>query len=188
MYVSSWYFFALLVCCAIICALALRSNNEHMLVLRNDVYTADKNNTNVQASLEKLQAYVTSHMNTDLSAGPDPVYPPIQLKYTYERLVQAQSNAISQSNSQLYTQAQDYCQQLDPTDFSGHNRVPCIEQYVETHSADAQNIPDALYEFDFISPTWSPDLAGLSLIATIVAAILFATNFAYRQWFKRRIA
>jgi hypothetical protein len=159
-----------------------------MLVLRSDVYSADKNDKNVQASLDKLQSYVTSHMNTDLSAGPDPVYPPIQLKYTYQRLVQAQSNVISQSNSQLYTEAQTYCQQLNPTDFSGHNRVPCIEQYVETHSADAQNIPGSLYEFDFISPTWSPDLAGWSLFASIIAAILFASNFAYRQWFKRHIS
>jgi preprotein translocase subunit SecF len=159
-----------------------------MIELRAKVYAADQSNTNIQGSLEALQAYVTAHMNTNLSAGPDPVYPPIQLKYTYARLVQEQSEAVQQTNAQLYTAAQQYCQTLDPTDFSGHNRVPCIEQYVETHNAVAQPIPDSLYEFDFISPTWSPDLAGWSLVASILAAILFVVSFIFTRWFKREVA
>lgn len=172
-HVRPWYFLALTVVCATVCAFALRANNEHMIKLRNAVYTADQNNTNVQGALTTLQAYVTAHMNTDLSAGPDPVYPPIQLKYTYDRLVAAESAAAAQSNTVLYTNAQAYCEQLDPTDFSGHNRVPCIEQYVETHDTLLPTIPDALYKFDFISPTWSPDLAGWSLVATILSALLW---------------
>jgi hypothetical protein len=186
--VKPWYSFAILVACATVCVFALRSNNEHMIRLRDNVYTADMNNTNIQTSLEALQAYVTAHMNTNLSAGPDPVYPPIQLKYTYSRLVEAQSDAAQQSNAQLYTDAQQYCQQLDSTDFSGHNRVPCIEQYVETHNATAQSIPDSLYEFDFVSPTWSPDLAGWSLVASLLTAVLFVATYIYSKWFKKEIA
>lgn len=159
-----------------------------MITLRNNVYTADQNDTNVQAALIALQAYVTAHMNTNLSAGPDPVYPPIQLKYTYDRLVQAQSTAVAQSNTELYTDAQQYCEKLDPTDFSGHNRVPCIEQYVESHDAQFPAIPDSLYKFDFISPAWSPDLAGWSLIATVIAGLLFVAAYVTNKWFKRHIA
>jgi hypothetical protein len=91
LYIKPWYFFVVLVICTTICVFALRSNNEHMIKLRAKVYAADQSNTNIQGSLEALQAYVTAHMNTNLSAGPDPVYPPIQLKYTYARLVQEQS-------------------------------------------------------------------------------------------------
>src|SRR5215467_9835129 len=108
------YFLAIAVVSVVICVFALRANNEHMIKLRSAVYTADQNDTNVQSSLQALQAYVTAHMNTNLSAGPDPVYPPIQLKYTYDRLVQAQSDSLAQTNTQLYTNAQHYCEEQDP--------------------------------------------------------------------------
>ena len=87
--VSPWYFLALAIVSTIVCLFALRANNEHMIRLRNAVYTADKNNIDVQGALQKLQAYVTTHMNTNLSAGQGAVYPPIQLKYTYDSLVHA---------------------------------------------------------------------------------------------------
>ncbi len=176
-----WYFLVLAVLSSVICVAALRANNEHMSKLRNDVYAADKNNGNVKGSLQTLQAYVTTHMNTNLSAGPDPVYPPIQLKYTYDRLVQAQSDAAAASNTQLYTDAQNYCQTQIPTGFSGRGRVPCIEQYVQSHDTSLPTIPDALYKFDFVSPTWSPDLAGWSLLVAILAWALFVITFAAQK-------
>jgi hypothetical protein len=186
--VSAWYFLGLAVVGGVICVTALRANNEHMIKLRDAVYAADQKNGDVEAALHNLQAYVTAHMNTDLSAGPDPVYPPIQLRYTYDRLVQAQSDALAQTNTQLYTEAQHYCERQDSTDFSGHNRVPCIEQYVQSHGVTLPPIQDALYKFDFISPTWSPDLAGWSLILTVVSILLFAITFVVDRWFKRHIA
>lgn len=187
-HLKPWYLLVLTLLCGIVCAFALRANNEHMIALRDKVYTADQTNTNIQSALNTLQSYVTAHMNTNLSAGPDPVYPPIQLKYTYDRLVQAESNAAAQSNTVLYTKAQQYCEKLDPVDFSGHNRVPCIEQYVETNDTQLPTIPDALYKFDFISPAWSPDLAGWSLVATIVSGLFCVSIFLAQKWFKRTIA
>ncbi len=157
----------------LVCALALRSNNSYMGQLRSQVYAADKNNGNVVLALQKLQNYVTHHMNTNLSAGNGAVYPPIQLKYTYQRLLNQESISLSNSNSQIYTDAQTYCQKLIPNAFSGRTRVPCIEQYIETHDSNLPAVPTALYEFDFISPFWSPDLAGYSLIATILSALAF---------------
>jgi hypothetical protein len=189
--IKPWYFLTLAVISAVICVFALRANNQHMLKLRNAVYTADRNNTDVQAALNNLQAYVTAHMNTNLSTGTS-VYPPIQLKYTYDRLVQqaqAAAAAAVQPGTQLYTDAQTYCQQQDPVDFSGHNRVPCIEQYVQTHggtiSPTTVTIPDALYQFAFASPTWSPDLAGWSLLVTLASGLLFVVSLAARRWFRR---
>ncbi|HVX48120.1 MAG TPA: hypothetical protein VHA05_02070 [Candidatus Saccharimonadales bacterium] len=182
-WLKPWYFALLAVIATIICVFALRANNEHMVKLRGAVYSADKNNGDVTGALKDLQAYVTTHMNTDLSNGPTSVYPPIQLKYTYQRLVDAQQAA--QSNSQLYTAAQHYCEQQDPVDFSGHNRVPCIEQYVESHGGSKpQAIPDALYKFDFVSPRWSPDLAGWSLLAAIILWLLFVIDLLISLWFK----
>src|ERR1700679_2202908 len=73
---------------SVTCIFALRANNEHMIKLRNSVYSADKNDGNVEAALQNLQSYVTSHMNTNLVSGNGTVYPPIQLKYTYQRILQ----------------------------------------------------------------------------------------------------
>jgi hypothetical protein len=148
-----------------------------MVSLRNDVYKADQNNGNVEGALQTLQTYVTSHMNTNLSSGSDAVYPPIQLKYTYERLQAAQEQQADSSNTQIYTDAQTYCQQQDSTDFSGRNRVPCIEQYVESHGIKVPTIPASLYEFDFISPRWSPDAAGWTLLLSIVLFIVFIVSW-----------
>ena len=169
---------------------ALRSNNEHMASLRANVYQADKSGIGVPKSLQNLQAYVTAHMNTNLSDGAGSVYPPIQLEYTYLRLVQAQTQSALSGNGGLYTAAQAYCQKLDPYDFSGHNRVPCIENYVSTHGTNGTKQPTispALYEFDFVSPSWSPDLAGWLLLVTILLAtlsLLFVFYALYRRFFR----
>ena len=159
---------------ASICAFTLRANNQHMLQLRQAVYSADQKGEGVQPALNQLQAYVTGHMNTKLDSGASAVYPPIQLKYTYDRLVQARSDKLSQTNSQTYSAAQTYCEQQNSKDFSGRNRVPCIEQYVQSHGVQLATIPDALYKFSFVSPVWSPDLAGWSLLATIILGLATA--------------
>lgn len=178
---SPLYFAVIGVIFGLVCIVSLRQNNIHMEQLRSAVYQADKDNGNVQGALDNLQAYVIANMNTNLSSGTGSVYPPIQLEYTYLRLAKAQDQVVLSANSGLYTSAQQYCQSLDPTDFSGHNRVPCIEAYVTSHGASVPKISTALYEFDFVSPTWSPDLAGYSLLATVfflvMAAMLYLNQF-----------
>jgi hypothetical protein len=188
-HVSPWYFLAAAVLSTVVCVFALRANNQHMITLRDAVYQADKDNGDVQGALNKLQAYVTAHMNTNLSAGPNAVYPPIQLKYTYDRLVQAQGDAATKANSQLYTDAQHYCEAQNHTDFSGRNRVPCIQQYVQAHStaSSAPTIPDSLYKFSFVSPSWSPDLAGWSLVVAALVWLGLATVCVARVFIGRRV-
>lgn len=167
-----------------ICVFALRANNQHMLELRQAVYTADKDNTDVQGALQTLQAYVTTHMNTNLSTGTN-VYPPVQLKYTYDRLVQARGESTAAANQKLYQDAQAHCEAQNSSDFSGRNRVPCIEQYVQSHSTQvATPIPDALYKFAFASPRWSPDLAGWSMMLAGLSVLLFVITFIGR-WLLR---
>jgi hypothetical protein len=181
MHINPMYILVLAAVLGVVCVFSLRANNEHMAQLRSDVYQADRSGGNVQQALDNLQAYVTAHMNTNLDSGTGSVYPPIQLEYTYLRLVKQENQNAYAANAGLYTAAQNYCQQLDPTDFSGHNRVPCIEQYVSAHGSSVPTVPAALYEFDFLSPAWSPDVAGWSLLATVLclvaAALLFAIQF-----------
>jgi hypothetical protein len=182
------YFLVLSALTGVIFIFAMRSNYTHMVTLRQAVYDADKSGQGVNEALNNLQEYVYTHMNTNL-ATKDGVYPPIQLKYTYDRLVQAQGDQAASANSQLYTDAQHYCEQQNSVDFSGHNRVPCIENYVSTHTTDAAaNIPDSLYKFNFASPRWSPDLAGWSELLTIIFALTAAGLFILQRWFKHLVS
>ena len=153
--------------------------------LRNDVYTADKNGGNVQAALETLAKYVTSNMNTSLSSGPNSVYPPIQLSYSYNRDSTDETQSLQQQNSSLYTEAEDYCQAQIPVGFSGRYRIACIEQYVTSHGLALVNVPSALYEFDFVSPYWSPDLAGWMLIVTVLLALVTIVDYLYHWRVKK---
>lgn len=180
-----WVFLIIAVTSAYLGVYELRVNNQHMVVLRSAVYQADKTNGDVQAALKDLQAYVTHHMNTDLQSGPNSVYPPIQLKYTYERLVQARTADAQKSNSEIYTDAQAACEAQNSRDFSGHNRVPCIQAYVTAHSTkNTASIPDALYKFSFASPRWSPDLAGWSLMIAVISGVSFVIALIYHRILK----
>ncbi|HMH30973.1 MAG TPA: hypothetical protein VK534_00670 [Methylomirabilota bacterium] len=182
-WLKPWYFLVIAVVFGAIAVYALRANNQQMIKLRQAVYSADKANTDVQTPLKALQSYVTTHMNTDLSAGHTGVYPPIQLKYTYDRLTatqQAQEASASSANSQIYNDAQKACEAQNSHDVSGRNRVPCIQQYVQSHTAastDLPKVPEALYKFSFVSPTWSPDLAGWSIVIASLSGLVFIVTF-----------
>lgn len=157
---------------AIITVFALRANNQHMVKLRNDVYAADESGQGVEAALDKLRTYVYGHMNTNLSSGNSAIKPPIQLKYTYQRLV---GNSLAQAqaaNEKIYNDAQNYCQSINQA-FYGTTRVPCVQNYVSEHAPQAlpRAVPAALYQFDFLSPSWSPDLAGFALLVTCILFI-----------------
>lgn len=183
--VRSWYFLILTIVFTGLAIVALRGNNLEMAHLRQAVYDADRDNVHVEQSLQNLQAFVTTHMNTDLSNGPNAPYPPVQLVYTYDRAVQAAGEQATASNAQIYTDAQHYCEQQDSTDFSGHNRVPCVQQYIQNHGVTLPAIPDSLYKFDFASPWWSPDLAGWSIVLAILSFAAFVVTLAIRWWLKQ---
>lgn len=185
--IKPWYFLVLALVSAVVCIFALRANNQHMVELRTAVYAADRDNGDVQKALKELQAYVTSHMNTDLTTSNTAVYPPIQLKYTYERLTQTQQQSALSGNA-LYTEAQRYCEQQNPGGVSGSNRIPCIEQFIQSRGPAADltpKIPDALYKFAFITPRWSPDLAGWSMVLAVLSFVAFIVSFIVHRWLRK---
>jgi hypothetical protein len=171
--VKTGYLLAAFAACALVCIMALRANYAGMVERRAAVYAADEKGEGVEVALQELRRYVGQHMNTTLDTGKG-VYPPIQLKHTYERLVKAEQDRVKTSNDRIYTDAQRYCERQDPNSFFGRERIPCIQKYIKDHpSSKARTIPDALYKFDFTSPRWSPDLAGWSIVLGV--ALLFLT-------------
>lgn len=179
---KTWLY--LFVVTAIICIFALRHNNQTMVKLRNDVYTADKNDGDVNAALNKLKNYIFTHMNTSLDSGSN-IKPPIQLKYTYQRLYDAKYNDLQAANQKIYNAGKQACP--GPADTYDPDRLACIENYAVRHgvSGASINIPAGLYEFDFVSPTWSPDLAGWTLLLAAIFLCLFLIRFAFYRFRER---
>lgn len=171
--------------CVGVAVFALRDNYSTMVELREAVYQADRDGEGIEEALQALRAHVNSHMNTSLTGGAESVYPPIQLSETYKRLQEAEQARVDAANTELYTQAQQHCEQMSPDSFSGGPRVPCIEQYVKENGQSPEPIPDALYKFDFASPSWSPDLAGWSLVLSAVLLVLTAVRFGLGRLFRK---
>lgn len=177
------YFLLPFILSSVITVMALRDNNLRMIQLQNEVYKADETNTDIEGSLQRLRQHIHAHMNTDPSTVNN-VYPPIQLQHTYQRLVAAEKQRVQQQTANVYTDAQRFCEQQNPSGVSGRGRVPCIEAYVTERKVTERKIPDAMYKFDFVSPRWSPDLAGFSLVASIVLFVSLIVRVAARRIMK----
>ncbi|HEX5395356.1 MAG TPA: hypothetical protein VFW52_03350 [Candidatus Saccharimonadales bacterium] len=182
-----YIFLAAFALSAAVTVYALRHNNLTMVKLRDAVYAADKSGGDVNAALNNLRLYVYGHMNTNLSGGNNAIKPPIQLKYTYERLAAEAAKEVNDSG--LYTKAANYCQEKIPASvsISGRGRIDCVQDYILSHGGKrAAAIPTALYQFDFVSPSWSPDLAGWSLLLTVLLLLAAIAKLVYGRVLKRR--
>ncbi len=185
--IKPWYFLAIALISGLVAFIALRQNNLKMIDLRAKVVQADKDNGDVEVALRNLREFVYAHMNTNLSSGNNAIKPPIQLKYRYDRLVATEKQTVTTANAKIYTDAQAFCEKTIPDGLSGRGRVPCIQQYVSDHGLKEQPIPDGLYKFDFVSPAWSPDLAGISLVICLASLILFAASYGIERWVKAEL-
>lgn len=184
---SVWYLVGLAVFFSLLSIYALRQNNLTSIRLRNEVYRVDQANGDIESALKELRVHIHGHMMSGLSTDGG-AYPPIQLKYHYERLVAAQKKAASSTTGPVYTAAQAECEKRFPAGLSGSGRIPCIEQYVAAHQpAAAAAIPDALYKFDFAAPVWSPDVAGISLVLAAVFWLLLFVRVVVTRWLAHRL-
>lgn len=183
--ISHWHFLVISIVFAFISVFALRQNNLNAVHLRNELLKVDKENGDTETALKNLREYMYSHMNTNLASSTS-AYPPIQLKYRYERLVAAEKARVAELNKNTtYNDAQKYCETNFPQSFYGAGRLPCIQNYIDTHPVSTvaeKPIPDSLYKFNFASPAWSPDLAGWSLVLSGLFFGLFAVRFCLEKW------
>ncbi len=173
----------LLILFIVLSVYGLRQNNLTMVSLKNQLMTADKNNGDVNGDLNKLRLFIYNHMNTNPSSS-NGVYPPIQLKYTYQRLLaQAQASAAATSSQDQANKAVVYCRDLG-SDYNASQLATCESWYIKNQPGSTVTIPPALYQFDFISPIWSPDLAGFSILISFALAIALVAMFLFEKFSK----
>jgi preprotein translocase subunit SecF len=161
--------------------LLLRQNSLSMIRLRDAVKVADEKNGDVQGALTALQRYVTGHMNANM--GDKGIYLDKTYQRAYERALQATAQNGSQT-SPVYRQADQVCRGVFLASYSFQAYVQCVAD--QAAASGAANDPVAafkppstdLYRHNFVSPQWSPDLAGFVVILTfIVLMLIFARVF-----------
>ncbi len=183
---SGWYFLLAAVLFFSLAAFGLRQNNLRMLELRQAVFQADEAGEEIEEALRDLRQHVHRHMNTDLVSGENAIRPPIQLTHEFQRLRQAEQDRIGELNESVYQRAEELCTARHPAG-QLEARAQCVETYVTDNTQQTRPIPPELYQFDFVSPRWSPDLAGWSLVGGIFFAMLAVGRFFLDYWFYRRL-
>ncbi len=172
-----------------VAAIALRDNYSRMVELRSAVYAADKAGEGVEEALDELRTHVYGHMNTNLNSGGVSIKPPIQLKYTYERLTGSQNADIESHNKQVLAEAPGICESR----FGAgriKERAACVDEYIASNTKqlnDNTTIPKELYQFDFASPAWSPDVAGFSIVAAVLVGMCLIARILLGWYYKHEL-
>ncbi len=155
----------------------LVNNSKGAVTRYNKLIATDQAGGDVEAALYDLRTYIYNHMNSEIG-GPNGIYPPIQLKGTFDRLVAEEAARAESANETLYADAQKFCEDNGSQGFSGRNRLDCVNNYIDENgqSATKQEVQESLYKFDFIAPRWSADLAGFSLVAVVIFGLITAAH------------
>jgi hypothetical protein len=175
--VQTWQLVVLLILAAFVSATFLRLNNVGMVKIRTAVLAADSagDNTKTQTRLYDLQRYVSAHMNTDLGKG---VFLEATYNRDYGKLLAAASND-SNSNGNIYKKAQEVC----APQFSHYSSayLQCTLNEINKYPASGTltssvSLSPNTYIHAFVSPLWSPDFAGWSLLVCVVILIMIITR------------
>jgi hypothetical protein len=174
--IKTWQLVILLILFGFVSATFLRLNNIGMVQRREAVYIADKSGDNkvTQNRLYDLQRYVSSHMNTDMGKG-------VFLTATYNRDKQALlAQASNGPNGNIYVKAQQVCAPRYSSWSPAY--VQCTVNELAKYPAgtnlnDSVNLIPGPYQFNYISPLWSPDFAGWSVLVCVVILIMIIARF-----------
>lgn len=181
-----WWYFALAFLVTLpITAYLLRQNNLKMLELRDKVVAIDQKDGDIkkiEPALEELRDYVLTHMNASL---PSPLELPGSFNVSVER-ARKKAEASGTANGDIYKQAQAQCERVEvPLSI----RAECIQNYVTANAKPGSDVkpldipPKEQFVYNFVSPTWSFDHAGLmalvSSVLFVASVVLLATQFAF---------
>lgn len=171
--VKTWQLFILLIIMAFMAATFLRLNNIDMIRRRDAVLAADKTGdpSITQDRLYELQRYASSHMNSDTGV--------LYLEDQYKRDTQKAIDAASRDdnpNGNVLALADAACKQRYP----GYSQayVACVAEEQAKYPpspelVQAATLPSAaLYRYGFVSPLWTPDFAGFSVLVCLTLILM----------------
>lgn len=175
--VKTWQLVILLILTGLISATFLRLNNIGMLERRAAVLVADKlgNTEDIQNRLYDLQRYVSEHINANTGA----IYLEHQYKRDSKKIIDA-AGGTTNPNGNIYKKASETCD----TQFRIYSQpyLQCYLSELRKYPA-SDNTPTTvtlprteLYRHEFLSPAWSPDFAGWSLVVNGVIALMIGAR------------
>jgi hypothetical protein len=176
--VKTWQLVVLLIIASFMAATFLRLNNIGMIERRSAVLAADDAGTG-DATINRLydlQRYVSAHMNTDMGKG-------LYLEASYKRDIQKADDAAAadlNNNGNIYKKAQDIC----APKFTRYSTayLQCTLGELGKYPAAGDLIssvnypkPDS-YLHVFVSPLWSPDFAGWSVLLCVALILMIVAR------------
>lgn len=175
--VKTWQLVLLLLVAVFVSMTFLRLNNVGMVERRAAVEYADKSGVTdtVHQRLYDLQRYSAAHMN----ASSGPVYLEQLYKRDSQRILEEAMNT-SNPNGNIYAKADDVCRPQFGNSYSIHYQncfMAELDKYPAADNVDiSPTMPNQqLYRHNFVSPLWSPDFAGWSVLVCIgiILVIIF---------------
>ncbi len=176
--VKTWQLVILLILAVFVALTFLRLNNIGMVQRRNAVLAADEaNNSGITVNrLYDLQRFVSAHMNTDMGKG-------LYLEPSYKRDVQTaydRASRDSNPNGNIYKKAQEVCAPQFTRYSSAYLQCTTGELAKYPAASDLVNsvqLPRAgSYLHVFVSPLWSPDFAGWSVVICLVIGLMIVVR------------
>ncbi len=166
-HIKPWHLFILCIITAAIGVHAVRENNIKMLLLRDEVFTADKAGEPLEIPLNKLRGYIGKHMGTSTE---------VPLKYSYERAAKKSQEIAPEVDGDPNKVFADLPASCASGGFIDSNK-PCVREHINKKLAEIggqQNVlsevPDKrLFTYSFSSPIISIDIAGVSLITSAIS-------------------
>lgn len=178
--VKTWQLVALLFVMGFIAATFLRLNNVGMVQARDAVLNADKGSDPLvtQTRLYDLQRYASAHMNASMGT----IYLEGQYHRDSQKAIDAAAND-SNANGNVFQKVQDICvpkyahlgdysqayQQCVITELNNFSPANSPASEVKLPRADQ-------YRFSFVSPLWSPDFAGFSVLICLLILLAIAAR------------
>lgn len=181
LHIKNWQIILLLLVFTGLTIHFLRQNNLKMDQLRNEVVTADQQGGDVSSALKKLNKHVFSHMNTRIVR-------PIELVNTYNKQARAVIESANKSSGRdVYAEATSSCERRG---IPLSSIAQCAADYAITNNPNPGStkieLPNkSLFTHTFASPRWTPDLAGISLLITVV--IVFWLLFRFIEYILVRL-
>ncbi len=170
--IKTWQLVVLLILMAFISATLLRLNNVGMVQRREAVHAADKagNADDTRARLYDLQRFSSAHMN----ASTGPVYLQDQYNRDAQAAIENATKALTGGET-VYAEAEAVCK----PQYHGWSTayMQCFLAELDKHPT-SDRLPETtmpvaeLYKYEFLSPIWSPDFAGWSVVILCLIFLL----------------
>lgn len=140
-------------------------NRQHVVNAAQSLIAKDKVGDDIAGDMKSLNDYVHSHTRASVT---------FSLGGSYQRAVQAAEQAAQPTaNSAVYNAAIKACQVKNPV-----TTANCIESYVQNHAAPGTSPKPAVlpdynsFSYHLNSPSWAPDLPGLSFLVAVLCLVL----------------